>query len=1156
MSEVKITDLVPQETIDKIKELDTEMHTLLTDYTNIAKELAKGVDINVRVIGDIDKLEKLLVEKTKEATEQTQRLNAIMEEKNRIIANTTNVAARQLMEQERVNKTRREEYTEYDRVKKLLENFNGSYDDHLKRLVSLKNQLAQNSKEQKDNEKALKQNRISMEEYQAAQAKLIEQHRYLTQEKRTLSQMMTAEEKAMQTADTSYVQMNQQLELLRKAWKDLGVEARNGDIGQNLENAIQNLDAHLNDLSADVGEHQRNVGNYAIAAQQGIATTDSVIAAMNQEARTTQDLIDQTKILEEAKLMLNKEDANYQSTLDSLNAKIEENKRKLSDVCDIIGKEARSVSEAEAQNKRLSEAIKHIDLTSADAKKKLEEMRNQIQRNNETIASATGANEKFADSILNIIGVNANFGSSFQTLGQNGNFVDGLNTKVKALSKTLMGLLANPWVLAFLGIAGVVAGFKWWYDYNKGLVEATKLTKDFTGLTGDELKAVRNEVQAVADTYDKDFREVMEAANALSKQFGISFQESMQLIEDGFISGADVNGEFIENIKEYPAYFKEAGISASEFIAITSKANQAGIYSDKGIDVIKEGNLRIREMTKSTADALNAIGISSKEVQQSLADGSQTTFDIMQQVSEKLAEFPESSTEVGTALADIFGGPGEDAGLQYILTLKDIDTNLDNVKDRAGELGEIQEEQLRSQIELENIIASVFDATGGSFESMTAKAKIFVNDGIIAIIKGCVDIVNWFVRLYNKSVAVRYIFNAIVNSFKTLWAAAKFVLSQIVSGFKSLGDIIEGVFTLDVDKIKAGYQKGLNAFKDNFNSLVSEIRKNAEDAVRETLDGQMQEVTLNVTSSGYTPASPSGKPKGNPNYTPKETDAEKKAREKAAKEASKSAKEAEKQAKEELKRINELEEAKISIMADGHEKELAMIRLKFKKKIDEIKGDGETEKALRVQLAEQCEKEVADCEDKYQKELAKINLENRLASVKEGSKEELDLKLAKLEQSRQAELKEAEKTGADVSLIEAKFEKEKLKLKEDYANNQADLIMKQFSVENEMSETNFILQSAELRKQYNEKLRSTHGYQASMEKAEEDFNKKMEKLTKDHAIAQAKATVEMYQKMLESAELSAEKRLEIERALARAIADLHKLEADSQDPKGNPKTPR
>ena len=63
MSETKITDLVPQETIDKIKELNTEIQTLLTTYTNTAKELAKGVDVNVKVVGDVDKLEKLLVEK-------------------------------------------------------------------------------------------------------------------------------------------------------------------------------------------------------------------------------------------------------------------------------------------------------------------------------------------------------------------------------------------------------------------------------------------------------------------------------------------------------------------------------------------------------------------------------------------------------------------------------------------------------------------------------------------------------------------------------------------------------------------------------------------------------------------------------------------------------------------------------------------------------------------------------------------------------------------------------------------------------------------------------------------------------------------------------------------------------------------------------------
>jgi len=44
----------------------------------------------------------------------------------------------------------------------------------------------------------------------------------------------------------------------------------------------------------------------------------------------------------------------------------------------------------------------------------------------------------------------------------------------------------------------------------------------------------------------------------------------LKLAKDGFIAGADANGEFLENLKEYPAYFKEAGISASQFIAITT----------------------------------------------------------------------------------------------------------------------------------------------------------------------------------------------------------------------------------------------------------------------------------------------------------------------------------------------------------------------------------------------------------------------------------------------------------------------------------------------------------------------------------------------------------------------------------------------------------
>lgn len=104
---------------------------------------------------------------------------------------------------------------------------------------------------------------------------------------------------------------------------------------------------------------------------------------------------------------------------------------------------------------------------------------------------------------------------------------------------------------------------------------------------------------------------------------------------------------------------------------------------------------------------------------------------------------PADSAKVGTAIADIFGGPGEDAGLQYLITLKDIETNLENVKNKAGELGALQEQQLNSQTALQQAIANLFDATGGTFESLTASVKIFVYDTLASLINGISKVIKF-----------------------------------------------------------------------------------------------------------------------------------------------------------------------------------------------------------------------------------------------------------------------------------------------------------------------------------------------------------------------------------------------------------------------------
>lgn len=1143
MGEVKITDLVEEGVITRLRALDTELKTLLDDYTNTAKELAKGLQINVKLVGDIDKLDKLYVEKTKEAATATDKLNAVVAERAKVIAQTTPVVARQLMEQERVNKSQREAYTEYDRVNKILEHFHDTYQNQLESMVKINRQLEINKKQQKENENALKAGKMSAEEFNKAQLELMASNRALTQEKRKLNQLMTAEEKANMSLDTSYAKMHQQLELLRKAYNELSEEGRNSDFGKELESSIQNLNAQLIELDADTGKFHRNVGNYAIAGQQGVVTIESVVAAMNQEALTTQDLVDQTKILEEAKNKLNTNDANYQQTLDSLNAKIEDNKRKLMDVSDIVGKEAHSVAEAEAQNKRLSEAIKHIDLTSADAKKRLEEMRSQIERNNQVISEATGANEKLADSLLGTLGINTNFGKSLESLGQHGNVIDGLSTKVKAFGNTLMGILSNPWVLAFLGIGGIVAGFKWWYDYNKGLIEASRLTENFTGLTGEAADKVTADMQAMADHMGKSYDDTIGAANTLVQQFGISWEDAMTLMEDGIQAGADMNGKFVENINQFAPALRDAGVSAQELVSILAETRN-GIFNEQGVQDIIKGGTRLRAMTKQISESLDACGISSKQMQKDLEDGNITMLDAVQQVAAKLKELPENSQEAGMVMKNVFGRTAAEGGTLLIQSIADVNTNLDVAKERMGELGEVNREQMEAQKELNEVLASVFKSSGTSFEKMTTKAKTFVIQGLTIIIKRCVDIVNWFIRIYNESTAVRMRLATLVAVFKSIWSVAKGMFTLMLDGFKNIGTAVEGILQI----FEGDFEKGFNTIKnavvngarDLKNTLVDtgkEIGNNFADELTGAATRKLQkvEIGMGVDISGVGARESGGGSKDKPEGIP--TDDDKKKQEKAAKEA-------EKAAKEELKRINELEEFKINLMADGHEKELAQIRLKYKKKLDEIRGNGETEKALRVQLAAECENEVAKCELQYQTQLAKINLDNRLAAVEKGSKEELDLKLAKLEAERAAEIKEAEKTGADVALINAKFNKQRKEMEEDFAESQSNIIMDRYAHEQTTRDNQMMSEIADLKKQYAEKIKMAGGNAEKIAELEEEYGRQEADITYKYAKQSSQATIDMLEDILKTEELSSEDRQKYEEDLARAKNELETQMAD------------
>jgi hypothetical protein len=530
--------------------------------------------------------------------------------------------------------------------------------------------------------------------------------------------------------------------------------------------------------------------------------------------------------------------------------------------------------------------------------------------------------------------------------------------------------MANPVFLAIAGVAGVAASFKWWYDYNVGLQEATRLTQQFTGKSGDDLKAYRNQVQAVADTFNVEFNEVLISANAVAKQFGISANEALLLIQDGFVAGANANGEFIDTLKEYPAYFKEAGISADQFVAIIAQSNKAGIFSDKGVDAIKEANLRLREMTKSTADALNGIGISSKQVQADLQAGTKTTFEVMQQVSQKLNELPESSAVVGAAIADIFGGPGEDAGLQYLRTLKDISLNLDEVKDQAGILGALQEEQLQSQLELQNALSGLFDATGGNFETLTTRAKVFVNQGLTAIIRGVISLINYFIDFYNQSIVFRALWNGIIVNFKNAFDTIGNLFNALVDSVKALGRVLKGAFTLNFEEMKRGLADYAQSYANLVKETVKDVQQNVEEA-RENAQKKVKPIVIPVyaeSSEAEQTAGDAGT-KGTPKRIMSDEE-----REKAEKEA-------EKQYQRQLKRQRDYEDQLLKLEQDSWVRRKKETQLRYKRAIEDLEHTLKTEKKLTKKEKEAIYAQISLLQVEYSREIEKIGKEQSVAEL-------------------------------------------------------------------------------------------------------------------------------------------------------------------------------
>lgn len=486
-----------------------------------------------------------------------------------------------------------------------------------------------------------------------------------------------------------------------------------------------------------------------------------------------------------------------------LNAEIRQSER-------IIASNTNTVEGLRAELARLTATANQLDVGSDE----FEAAQARIKELNDEVRAFEERRGDFRRSVGNYAQALGPLGAGFSQLG------DIINTSLGPLG--LVAILAQ--------------GIKSLFDFGSALASTREQVNLLTGETGNALDRTTAAVQATADTFRVDFNEVLIAANAQAQAFGISVEEATDNIQAGFAAGGNATGDLLAQTTEYSRLLQEVGLEASETTAIITQAPASGVFSDKGIDAIKEAGISLREFTDSTADAIDGIGISSAQLQQDIEAGNVTVFEAIQQISNRLGELPAQSNEVGTAIADIFRGAGEDAGVEFISTLGEIETNLDNVVEAAGDVADANLRIADANQKLNLIFNQLFGDTSDGFKSIKAAALEFLVDALFGIIQGVQDVINFFIELRNESTFVRVGFELISAQIDQLGANFRLVFDLIVNQLRGVGSVIKAALTGDFSAIPDIISETFSDAGDTIVEFGRESGQRFADAIAEGLD--------------------------------------------------------------------------------------------------------------------------------------------------------------------------------------------------------------------------------------------------------------------------------------------------------------------------------
>ena len=345
-----------------------------------------------------------------------------------------------------------------------------------------------------------------------------------------------------------------------------------------------------------------------------------------------------------------------------------------------IGEMSTAFTELALQYKRMTDQEKASPAGKA-LSESLDQLKVRIQQQKQDLADVTKSLGDMDAATKQAQSENVNFGSVLQGLGSQ----LGINSQLMGVVTTgTMGYAAAITAAA----TATIAATKAWAEYNAELSKQTQITTVTTGLEGMDAAQMTDSSKSIADVYGVDFREVINAANALMTQFGKNGDDAIQLIRDGMQGMIEGDGgKLLSMIQQYAPAFQSAGVEASQLVAVIQNS-EGGIFTDQNMQAIIMALPKIKMMSETTAKALAGIGIDGKKMAADVENGSMTVFEALQKISQAIDDNKEKSKETAAVMQEMFGRQARMSGDNLGKAIATLNTNLEETKIQTGAVGQ------------------------------------------------------------------------------------------------------------------------------------------------------------------------------------------------------------------------------------------------------------------------------------------------------------------------------------------------------------------------------------------------------------------------------------------------------------------------------------